>query len=239
MKNHLRGTSLLLFVGLAACQPPNGHKTQAQWQQYSQPPSINASVSGQRHSIYFDTDVDRISDNEKRTMLTFVRGLNKSSSIRIRIGGHADLRGTNSYNMDLSLRRAENVARELNALGVHKLEIDVVGFGEEYPAAFGQNADSLARNRRVDLIAETVVLSLMGCSTADVNLSENYANVPDRQKGCSNLTNFISMIDDPRDLLGTDQSGVRDVGQADGVGQFGAVDRYRKREIPDLPQSGS
>lgn len=225
------------MTGLAACQPSGGSNI-AQWQEYSIEPEIKTAVTEQRHAVYFATDDDRISDSESASLSSFARGLERSAAIRIRVDGHADMRGTNSYNSDLSLRRADSVAKMLRAVGLKNLNFEVAGFGEEDPASFGQNAESLALNRRVELIAESVSVNIDGCGSTDVDLSMNPSNVRDGQIGCSNLANLVGMVADRRDLLSSQEKANSSAGLPDPVGQYGAVDRYREREIPELPDNG-
>lgn len=63
--------------------------------------------------------------------------------------GHADERGTEEYNLQLSNRRAEAVRRYLSSLGIKDLR--AVGFGETQPANPGQTEEAFAENRRVEL----------------------------------------------------------------------------------------
>ena len=65
--------------------------------------------------------------------------------------GHADDRGTEEYNMQLSNRRAESVKSYLTALGVNERQLDTVGFGENRPAMSGASEDVWSANRRVEI----------------------------------------------------------------------------------------
>jgi OOP family OmpA-OmpF porin len=77
---------------------------------------------------------------------------------RITVEGHADGIGSTAYNLSLSRRRAESVARELIARGVRRDRIAVAAFGEARPAAPNRhpdgsdNPDGRARNRRVEAV---------------------------------------------------------------------------------------
>ena len=72
--------------------------------------------------------------------------------------GHADAIGTAAYNLALSRRRAETVARELIGQGLQRERITVEAFGESRPVAPNQNPDGTdnpagrARNRRVEAV---------------------------------------------------------------------------------------
>ena len=77
---------------------------------------------------------------------------------RIILEGHADDIGTTGYNLTLSRRRAETVARELIARGIRRDRVTVAAFGETRPAAPNRHADGSdnpdgrARNRRVEAV---------------------------------------------------------------------------------------
>jgi peptidoglycan-associated lipoprotein len=73
-------------------------------------------------------------------------------SIRIRIEGHADERGTREYNLALGERRADSVSRLLQLQGVLDDQIEILSYGEELPAASGHDERSWALNRRVEIV---------------------------------------------------------------------------------------
>ena len=76
--------------------------------------------------------------------------LNWIESLRIRISGHADERGSDEYNLALGLRRAAEAKRYLAALGVAEDRIEIVTFGEERPAVQGHSEEAWALNRRAE-----------------------------------------------------------------------------------------
>jgi outer membrane protein OmpA-like peptidoglycan-associated protein len=82
--------------------------------------------------------------------------------LRIEIGGHADARGSDEYNLDLSQKRAQAV---LDYLLQHFPQIDraqytAVGYGERQPVASNKTVEGMARNRRVEFkVLNTEVLT--------------------------------------------------------------------------------
>jgi outer membrane protein OmpA-like peptidoglycan-associated protein len=72
--------------------------------------------------------------------------------------GHADAIGTEAYNLALSRRRAETVARELIGQGVRRERVTVAAYGESRPIAPNQRPDGTddpagrAKNRRVEAV---------------------------------------------------------------------------------------
>jgi outer membrane protein OmpA-like peptidoglycan-associated protein len=78
-------------------------------------------------------------------------------SSTITVAGYADPAGSRTYNLALSRRRAENVARELSALGLTGNPVRVIGYGESqqvYPGAMGSDPGAES-NRRVVFVIES------------------------------------------------------------------------------------
>lgn len=79
---------------------------------------------------------------------------------RVSVEGHTDSIGSDSYNQQLSERRAESVAQVLETAGVDPGRVRSRGFGEKYPIAPNQTSDGddnpggRAKNRRVEVIIE-------------------------------------------------------------------------------------
>jgi len=67
------------------------------------------------------------------------------------IAGHTDAKGTDSYNLDLSRRRAGNVAAYLVSKGVAANRMSSHGYGESQPVADNGTETGRAANRRVEL----------------------------------------------------------------------------------------
>ncbi|MGD9966752.1 MAG: OmpA family protein [Hyphomonadaceae bacterium] len=65
--------------------------------------------------------------------------------------GHADSVGSDEYNLDLSARRADNVADVLQSGGVSSYRILKEGRGERQPIASNETDSGRARNRRVEV----------------------------------------------------------------------------------------
>jgi peptidoglycan-associated lipoprotein len=98
--------------------------------------------------IYFDYDKDEIRDDQKAALESKVPVLTLNTNIRIRVLGNTDNRGSDEYNLALGQRRAATVKRYLVSRGIAESRIETVSFGEERPAAQGENEDAWAKNRR-------------------------------------------------------------------------------------------
>jgi outer membrane protein OmpA-like peptidoglycan-associated protein len=71
--------------------------------------------------------------------------------------GHTDSTGSESYNQELSERRAKAVMNYLIAQGVDAARITAVGYGEAHPVADNGTAAGRSLNRRVDLLLKAKV----------------------------------------------------------------------------------
>lgn len=106
-------------------------------------------------TVYFSTDSDRLSRATRRVLEEVARDYRKKADFRIVLGGHADERGSDDYNMQLSRRRAVMVSRYLGSRGVSKKAIESRYFGEAEPQDPASSTQAWARNRRVTVwIAE-------------------------------------------------------------------------------------
>ncbi len=101
-------------------------------------------------TIYFAYDSHRLTEDARRILAANAALLHKDAEKRIVIEGHCDERGSDSYNLALGERRARAARAYLETLGVSPQRCTVVSYGEERPAAFGQNEKSWSRNRRVE-----------------------------------------------------------------------------------------
>ncbi|TDR18374.1 OmpA family protein [Marinicella litoralis] len=70
----------------------------------------------------------------------------------IRIEGHTDSSGSESFNLNLSQKRAEAVKALLAEYGIDPLRIEAIGMGESIPVADNSSEAGKAKNRRVDII---------------------------------------------------------------------------------------
>jgi len=68
------------------------------------------------------------------------------------VEGHTDSKGTEEYNVELSLRRAESVRASLIEDGVAPDRIVSEGFGPAFPIASNDDEAGRAKNRRVEVI---------------------------------------------------------------------------------------
>lgn len=106
-------------------------------------------------NIRFQTNSAEI-DEESHSILNQVALTMKAnpSIRRVRVEGHTDERGSRELNVRLSKERAAAVRAYLERRGVKRERLSDRGFGPDRPLSRGDDADSLARNRRVEFIVE-------------------------------------------------------------------------------------
>ena len=101
--------------------------------------------------IRFDFNESKLG-SEGQAALAAIAECLKKNGWKMRAEGHADDRGTEEYNLQLSNRRAAAVKRYLTDLGVGDAQLDTVGYGENKPAVQGSTEAAWAANRRVELV---------------------------------------------------------------------------------------
>lgn len=84
-------------------------------------------------NIYFEFDKAVIKPESEPVLNRVVEIMQKYPELKIEIGAHADARGTDQYNFDLSQRRAEATLEYLVAHGISRDRLIPKGYGEEVP----------------------------------------------------------------------------------------------------------
>ena len=77
--------------------------------------------------------------------------LNKYEDTEVLIEGHTDSTGPYEHNMDLSLRRANSVANQLEVQQVMPTRFNIRGYGPDQPVASNETTSGRQDNRRVDI----------------------------------------------------------------------------------------
>ena len=100
--------------------------------------------------VYFDFDKYDIKA-EYRDMLQQKAELMKQyPSIKVRIEGNCDERGTQEYNLALGERRARAAYEYMIRLGVPADQLEMISFGKERPPVQGSVEAVWSKNRRDD-----------------------------------------------------------------------------------------
>ena len=102
--------------------------------------------------VHFAVDEYAISDATSPVLDRIASIMRAQTDITVELYGHADERGTDRYNIELSRKRAEKVRNYLMAAGIASERIRVKAFGKESPAVPERNREAYARNRRVEFL---------------------------------------------------------------------------------------
>lgn len=78
-------------------------------------------------------------------------------SVTVIVVGHTDSRGSDDYNLELSLQRAEAVKTWLTDRGIDGARLTVVGKGESEPIADNATSDGQRLNRRIQFFLENLL----------------------------------------------------------------------------------
>ncbi|MDD1782515.1 peptidoglycan-associated lipoprotein Pal [Enterovibrio sp. ZSDZ35] len=106
----------------------------------------------QSQTVYFNFDDYSVLPQFEDMLDAHADFLRDNADIKVVVEGHADERGTPEYNIALGERRANAVAKYLQALGVPASQISIVSYGEEKPLVLGQSDEAYAKNRRAVLV---------------------------------------------------------------------------------------
>ncbi len=101
--------------------------------------------------VLFDLDKAELKPAGMRGIQKLAEFLNENPERKVVVEGYTDSTGSDSYNQQLSERRAQSVRRALTHAGVDPQRIQAVGYGEQYPVASNDSPSSRAMNRRVEV----------------------------------------------------------------------------------------
>ncbi len=111
------------------------------------PGSVQDFVINVGDFVYFDLDSYDIRSDAMPVLDAQANWLRQYPSVKVRIEGNCDERGTREYNLALGARRANAVRDYLASRGVASSRIVTLSWGKERPVDPGSNEDAWARNR--------------------------------------------------------------------------------------------
>lgn len=100
--------------------------------------------------VHFAVNSAQISKTYYPLLEEILTVLKANPSIKLEIDGHTDSTGPASYNMKLSIRRAEAVKSWFVKHGISPSRLITKGFGETRPIASNKTPEGRAKNRRVE-----------------------------------------------------------------------------------------
>jgi outer membrane protein OmpA-like peptidoglycan-associated protein len=102
--------------------------------------------------VLFDTGQANLKSGAGRKIDQLAQFLEEHPDRRVQIDGFTDSVGTDSYNEELSQRRADAVRSALISQGVDASRIGTEGYGKSYPVANNNDASGRQLNRRVEVV---------------------------------------------------------------------------------------
>ncbi len=102
--------------------------------------------------VLFDTGKADLKPGAGRKLDQLVQFLTEHPDRRVQIDGFTDSVGTDSYNEQLSQRRAAAVKSALLSRGIEASRISTQGYGKAYPVASNDDSGGRQMNRRVEVV---------------------------------------------------------------------------------------
>jgi outer membrane protein OmpA-like peptidoglycan-associated protein len=102
--------------------------------------------------VLFDTGKAELNSGAARKLDQLAQFLTEHPDRRVQVDGFTDSVGTDSYNLDLSQRRADAVRSAVLARGIDLARISSQGYGTEFPVASNSDSGGRQLNRRVEIV---------------------------------------------------------------------------------------
>lgn len=120
------------------------------------PPAVMEPVEPLSGVVNFDSDSANLTANAKRILDGFAKKLSAYPEARLQLSAHADSTGADTYNQQLSQRRADSVVRYLANQGISASAISTSANGETSPVQANSTPQGRFQNRRVELNANNL-----------------------------------------------------------------------------------
>ena len=102
--------------------------------------------------VLFGSDVESLNPQSTEIVQRIGKALLGVGIERVRVDGHTDASGKETYNQQLSLRRAKSVGKVLADVGMKEENIKLQGLGSKEPVASNDTPAGRTENRRVSIV---------------------------------------------------------------------------------------
>jgi peptidoglycan-associated lipoprotein len=117
------------------------------------PPNVDEiNNRGYLKTLNFDFDKYDVREEDKGKLQDNANWLAKYPTVKVRVEGHCDERGTAQYNLALGEKRADAVKDYLVSLGISASRLEIISYGKEKPLDPSQTEDAWAKNRRAQFL---------------------------------------------------------------------------------------
>ncbi|MGC6372400.1 OmpA family protein [Pseudomonas sp. K2I15] len=149
-------TLLVALLALSGCQtPPPKGLTPAQiavLKQQGFELTDDGWAFGLSGKVLFGSDVENLNAPSTEIVQRIGKALLGVGIERVRVDGHTDASGKETYNQQLSLRRAKSVANVLTSVGMKEENVQLRGLGSSEPVTSNETAAGRTENRRVSIV---------------------------------------------------------------------------------------
>ncbi len=112
--------------------------------------TIEEDASIVLNNVFFDFDKSVLKPESYPELDRMIKIMNDKATIHVEVSGHTDATGPENYNLELSKRRANAVAKYLSDHGIDKGRLSVKFFGESNPIESNDTVSGRKKNRRVE-----------------------------------------------------------------------------------------
>jgi outer membrane protein OmpA-like peptidoglycan-associated protein len=149
-------TLFMAFLALTGCQTaPQKGLTPAQiavLKQQGFELTDEGWAFGLSGKVLFGSDVETLNAQSTEIVQGIGKALQGVGIERVRVDGHTDGSGKETYNQQLSLRRAKSVGNVLTSVGMKQQNIKLQGLGSTEPVASNDTPAGRTENRRVAIV---------------------------------------------------------------------------------------
>jgi len=120
-------------------------------------PLVKNPKGGESLALYFEYDRAELHPRAQKQIDVIASLMKADPSKKLRIAGHTDAKGEDTYNIQLSRARAEAVKQQLVSLGVPAAQVETEAMGKAQPLSPNQKSDGTddpegrGRNRRAEI----------------------------------------------------------------------------------------
>ncbi len=133
--------------------------------------ALSASDRGTLEAlILFEFDEAELTETGQSQVQAKATALRNNPGVELRIEGHADEVGTEQYNVDLGMERANAVVEAMTGAGISSGRLSAMSHGESRPLTEGRSAEARSQNRRVEfnITRETTLETVITADTTMV-----------------------------------------------------------------------
>ncbi|OGT96734.1 MAG: peptidoglycan-associated lipoprotein [Geobacteraceae bacterium GWB2_52_12] len=116
--------------------------------------TTGVTQSNPLETVYFDYDSWILTGHARDALARNAAWLRNNPGISVKLEGHTDERGSDSYNLALGEGRSKSALKYLVILGIDPARMDFISYGEEKPAVEGDDETVWSKNRRVEFITQ-------------------------------------------------------------------------------------